>query len=125
MLVPDAVLREGRHRAIIERMTHRAAGCLGSVVALASLSSLGDTLLPSLLVLSVGVWVGYHVQNGRNGVSYIGTEFVLGLLIALVQGPSPVTDITPGLERLIGILIGIAASCLLIVCWPLKGDRQQ
>ena len=68
-------------------MIHRAAGCLlGSAVALASLSALGDTLLPSLLVLSVGVWVGHHVQNGRNGVSYVGTQFVLGLLVTLLKG---------------------------------------
>jgi uncharacterized membrane protein YccC len=126
MVVPDTIIREARHRAIVERMIHRAAGCLlGSAVALASLSILGDTLLPSLLVLSVGVWVGYHVQNGRNGVSYIGTQFVLGLLITLVQGPGPITDVTPGLERLVGIVIGIAALCLLIVLWPLKGDKPQ
>jgi uncharacterized membrane protein YccC len=126
MFVPDAVVREGRPRAIIERMTHRAAGCLlGSVVALASLSALGDTLLPSLLVLSIGVWIGHHVQNGRNGVSYLGTQFVLGLLITLVQGPGPITDITPGLERFVGILIGVAADCLLIVSWPLKGDNSN
>jgi uncharacterized membrane protein YccC len=126
MFVPDAVVREGRHRAIIERMIHRAAGCLlGSAVALASLSTLGNTLLPSLLVLSVGVWVGHHVQNGRNGVSYVGTQFVLGLLVTLVQGPGPITDITPGLERFVGILIGVAADCLLIISWPLKGDKQQ
>jgi uncharacterized membrane protein YccC len=126
MFVPDAVVREGRHRPIIERMVHRAAGCLlGSAAALASLSALGDTLLPSLLVLSAGVWVGHHVQNGRNGVSYLGTQFVLGLLITLVQGPGPVTDITPGLERLVGILIGVAADCLLIIFWPLNADRQQ
>jgi uncharacterized membrane protein YccC len=126
MVVPDTVIREGRHRAIIERMIQRAAGCLlGSAAALASLSALGDTLLPSLLVLSVGVWLGHHVQNGRNGVSYVGTQFVLGLLVTLVQGPGPITDITPGLERLVGILIGVAADCLLIIFWPLKGDKQQ
>ena len=107
-------------------MIHRAAGCLlGSAVALASLSALGDTLLPSLLVLSVGVLVGHHVQNGRNGVSYVGTQFVLGLLVTLVQGPGPITHITPGLERLVGILIGVAADCLLIIFWPLEGDKQQ
>jgi uncharacterized membrane protein YccC len=126
MIVPAEAIREGRRRAIIERMTHRAVGCLlGSAVALASLSALGNTLLPSLLVLSVGVWIGYHVQNGRNGVNYVGTQFALGLLITLVQGPGPVTDITPGLERFVGILIGIAAQCLLIVLWPLKGDEPQ
>jgi uncharacterized membrane protein YccC len=126
MFVPVAVLREGLHRVIIERMTHRAAGCLlGSVVALGSLWALGDRLLPSLVVLSVGIWVGHHIQNGRNGVSYIGTQFVLGLLITLVQGPGPITDITPGLERFVGILIGVAADGLLIVFWPLRGDQQR
>jgi uncharacterized membrane protein YccC len=124
MVVPAEAIREGRRRAIIERMAHRAVGCLlGCAVALASLSALGNTLLPSLLVLSVGVWIGYHVQNGHNGVNYIGTQFALGLLITLVQGPGPITDITPGLERFVGILIGIAAQCLLIVLWPLKGDE--
>ena len=124
MIVPPAATREGQRRAIIERMAHRAVGCLlGSAVALASLSTLGNTLLASLLVLSAGVWIGYHVQNGRNGVNYVGTQFTLGLLITLVQGPGPVTDITPGLERFVGVLIGIAAHCLLIVFWPLKGDE--
>ena len=125
MFVPNAVVREGRHRPIIERMIHRTAGCLiGSAVALASLSALGDTLVPSLLVLSVGVWVGRHIQNGRNGVSYLGTQSLLGLLVTLVQGPGPTTDITPGLERFVGILIGVAADCLLIVFWPLEGAKQ-
>jgi hypothetical protein len=98
---------------------------LGSAVALASLSALGDTLFPSLLVLSVGVWVGHHVQNGRNGVSYVGTQFVLGLLITLVQGPGPITHITPGLERFVGILIGVAADSLLILSWPLTEGKRQ
>jgi hypothetical protein len=76
-------------------------------------------------VLSVGVWVGHHVQNGRNGVSYVGTQFVLGLLVTLVQGPGPITHITPGLERFVGIFIGVAADCLLIIFWPLQEEKQQ
>ena len=126
MIVPADTIKEGPRRAIIERMAHRAVGCLlGSAVALASLPTLGNTLLASLLVLSVGVWIGYHVHNGRNGVNYVGTQFTLGLLITLVPGPGPITDITPGLERFVGIVIGIATHCLLIVFWPLKGDEQQ
>jgi uncharacterized membrane protein YccC len=126
MIVPADAIKEGPRRAIIERMAHRAVGCLlGSAVALASLPTLGNTLLASLFVLSVGVWIGYHVHNGRNGVNYVGTQFTLGLLITLVQGPGPIKDITPGLERFVGIVIGIATHCLLIVFWPLKGDEQQ
>ena len=35
------------------------------------------------------------------------------------------THITPGVERFVGILIGVAADYLLIISWPLKGDKQQ
>jgi uncharacterized membrane protein YccC len=126
MIVPPAATREGQRRAIIERMAHQAVGCLlGSAVALASLSTLGNTPLASLLVLSAGVWIGYHIQNGRNGVNYVSTQFTLGLLITLVPVPGPLTDITPSLERFVGVLIGIAAHCLLIFFWPLKEDEQQ
>src|ERR1700736_1658955 len=37
----------------------------------------------------------------------------------------PPRGCTPGLERFVGILIGVAADCLLIIFWPLKGDKQQ
>ena len=62
------------------------------------------------------------IQNGREGVRYMGTQFTLGLLITLVQGLGPITDITPGLARLLGIVIGSAALWLMIAVWPLPGD---
>jgi uncharacterized membrane protein YccC len=75
------------------------------------------------LTLTAGVWVGYSIQIGREGISYLGTQFTLGMLITLVQGPGPVTDVTPGLERLLGIFIGSAMLCLLMLTWPLPEDN--
>ena len=126
MIVPAAVVHGRQHHALYERMAHRTLGCLlGSAVALAAIGFVGDSLLAELAVTGAGVWVGYHVQNGREGVGYIGTQFTLGLLITLVQGPGPVTDLTPGLERLLGIAIGCAALWLTIVIWPLPGDEPS
>ena len=126
MIVPAAVVHGRQHHALYERMAHRTLGCLlGSAVALAAIPMVSDSLLVESLVLAAGVWIGYHVQNGREGVGYLGTQFTLGLLITLVQGPGPITDITPGLERLLGIVIGSAALWLTIAVWPLPGDQPS
>ena len=50
-------------------------------------------------------------------------QFTLGVLITLVQGPAPITDITPGLERLVGIVIASAVLCLTTLVWPLVQDQ--
>jgi hypothetical protein len=45
------------------------------------------------------------------------------MLITLVQGPGPITDVAPGLKRLLGIFIGSAMLYLLISFWPLPRDE--
>lgn len=128
MIIPAKTVRERRHGTIYERMVHRILGCLlGSVAAIACLSVTGDNMLPVLLTLCAGVWIGHHIQIGREGVSYIGTQFVLGFLVTFVQAPGPVTSILPGLDRLLGIVIGSAVLCLILFVWPLpeNGDDRS
>jgi uncharacterized membrane protein YccC len=104
-------------------MAHRTLGCLlGGAVALLCVGFFGTGFGAMVLILAAGVWIGYSIQTGREGIGYLGTQFTLGLLITLVEGPSPITDVTPGLERLLGIFIGSAMLCLLIVVWPLPED---
>jgi uncharacterized membrane protein YccC len=123
MIIPSTTAWERRHLTIYERMAHRTVGCLlGSAVALISIGLSGTGLPVTVLTLTAGVWVGYHIQTGRE-ISYLGAQFTLGLLITLVQGPAPITDITPGLERLLGIAIGSAMLCLMILVWPLNDDK--
>ncbi|WP_024513632.1 FUSC family protein [Bradyrhizobium sp. Tv2a-2] len=123
MIVPATAAGERRYATIHQRMVHRTLGCLlGSAVALISIGFFGTGLPVTVLTLAAGTWVGYHIQTGRE-INYLGTQFTLGLLITLVQGPAPITDITPGLERLLGIAIGSAMLCLTIFVWPLIEDR--
>jgi uncharacterized membrane protein YccC len=126
MMVPAAAVRERRHSTIYERMAHRTLGCLlGGGTAIMCLSVLSDALLPAMLALCAGIWIGYHIQSGNEGIGYLGTQFVLGFLITFIQGPGPVASIVPGLERLLGILIGSAMLCVLILVWPLTEDDQR
>jgi uncharacterized membrane protein YccC len=124
MIVPAAVVHERRHQTIYERMAHRALGCLlGSAVAILCLSFFSKALFPTILTLCAGIWIGHHIQTGREGISYLGTQFVLGFLITFIQGPGPVSSIVPGLERLLGIVIGSAMLCLVFLIWPLPEDE--
>ncbi|APG14041.1 putative membrane protein YccC [Bradyrhizobium elkanii] len=123
MIVPSAAVGNRRYATIYERIAHRALGCLlGSAVALVSIGLFGTGLPVTVLTLAAGVWIGYQIQTGRE-INYLGTQFALGLLITLVQGPAPITDITPGLERLVGIAIGSAMLCLTTFAWPLVQDQ--
>jgi uncharacterized membrane protein YccC len=124
MIVPAAVVHAHTQQTVYKRIVHRALGCLfGSAVAIACLSVVSDNLLPTLLTLGAGIWAGHHVQTGDKGVDYLGTQFALGFLVTFVQGPGPVTSIVPGLERLVGILIGSVMLCGVMLIWPLRQDE--
>jgi uncharacterized membrane protein YccC len=126
MIVPAAAVIERRHSTIYERMAHRTLGCLlGGGTAIVCLSVFSNGVWLGILALCAGIWIGYHIQIGNEGIGYLGTQFVLGFLITFIQGPGPVTSILPGLERLLGILIGIAMLCALILVWPLPEDDPR
>jgi uncharacterized membrane protein YccC len=126
MMVPMEAVLERRHSTIYQRMAHRTLGCLlGGGTAIACLSILSNVMLLGILALCVGIWIGYHIQIGNEGIGYLGTQFVLGFLITFIQGPGPVASILPGLERLLGILIGSAMLCVLILVWPLPEDDPR
>ena len=126
MIVPAAAVLERPQSRIYERMAHRTLGCLlGGGAAIVCLSFLSNVMLLGMLALCAGIWIGYHIQIGNEGISYLRTQFVLGFLITFIQGPGPVASILPGLERLLGILIGCAMLCVLILVWPLPEDDPR
>jgi hypothetical protein len=60
-----------------------------------------------ILALSIGVWIGCHVQTGREGASYVGRQFTIALIMVFVQDHHRSADPVPALMRLSGILTGI------------------
>ena len=126
MLVPAAVVHERRHHSIYERMAHRVLGCfLGGAAAIACLSAFSNDLLLAVLALCAGIWLGHQIQMGGEDVGYLGTQFVLVFLVTFVQGPGPVASILPGLERFLGILIGCAMLCLVMLVWRLPALSSE
>lgn len=80
----------GTRHAVAERSLHRFMGCLlGGVVALACLA-LQVTSFPWWLAMIAGmVWIGMHVQMGKHGVGYVGTQAAFVFVITMIQGPAP------------------------------------
>ncbi len=108
LILPAASLASHARRPVVERMVHRLAGCLlaGALgVALLPLMR-GDAVLCTL-ALSIGVWIGCHVQTGKEGASYVGRQFTIAFIMVFVQDHQWSADPVPALMRLSGILTGI------------------
>lgn len=111
MMVPLASLA-ARHDPTSTKMVYRFIGCCGGG-ALATLFLLASReapyLAPYLMTLGVcvGVVIGRHIENGKSGAGYIGTQFALVFLVVLVPDSYGSIDIGPGLDRLVGITLGM------------------
>jgi uncharacterized membrane protein YccC len=109
-------------RMVVRRSVHRGIGCLlGGCVALVLLTlPLAELFLPWLLTLGAATWIGTHVQASTRGVSYVGTQGAVAVILTWVQGFGPPTSIVPGVERFAGVLGGLVIlSLVLAVITPL------
>ena len=93
---------------VMEKMVHRAVGCLlAGLLGVALLPLMQGQAILCMFALSVGVWIGCHVQTGREGASYVGRQFTIAFIMVFVQDHHWSADPVPALMRLLGILIGI------------------
>jgi uncharacterized membrane protein YccC len=119
MIMPATVVEQEGIAAIYQRAVYRVLGCVtGGLLALLLLPLAGDSLPLYGLTLALGVGIGVHIQGGRSGLSYVGTQFCFAFIVTLVQGPGPATSITPGFQRLVGIAIGCLVLGAVVVVWP-------
>jgi uncharacterized membrane protein YccC len=116
MSVPAAVILEADTRIIVQRAAHRLVGCLlGALLGLACLAVVGnDFVLWTLLLLS-GVWLCSQIQTGTTGVSYVGTQAMFAFVMSMVQSQGPPLSISPGLERLVGVMAGLSILFVITV----------
>jgi uncharacterized membrane protein YccC len=115
LILPQAALAvPGRH-PVVERMTHRLIGCLlAGALGLALLPLMHGATIPCMIALSLGVWVGCHVQTGLEGVTYIGRQFTIAFIMVFVQDHGWSADPRPALTRLAGILAGIVVLAVVM-----------
>ena len=113
MAVPTKVILEADMRVIVQRSAHRVIGCLlGALLGLACLAVVGSDFVLWVLLLATGVWLCSQIQTGTTGISYVGTQAMLAFVMSMVQSLGPPLSISPGLERLVGVMAGL---CLMFV----------
>ena len=116
----------GTRHAVAERSLHRILGCfLGGIAALGCLALQVESFVWWLALIAGSVWVGMHIQNGKNGVGYLGTQAAFVFIVTLIQGPAPPTSIMPGIDRFIGISGGMAILLIIsLMLWPNETERK-
>lgn len=116
----------GTRHAVAERSLHRILGCfLGGIAALLCLALQVESFVWWLALIAGSVWVGMHIQNGRHGVGYLGTQAAFVFIVTLIQGPAPPLSIMPGIDRFVGISGGMAILLIIsLMMWPNEAERK-
>jgi uncharacterized membrane protein YccC len=109
MSIPTTAIVEPGNPLMMQRAAHRLIGCLlGALAGLACLAFVGSDFLLWLALIPPGIWLCSQIQTGTAGVSYIGTQAMFAYLMSMVQGQGPPDSISPGLERLVGVMGGLS-----------------
>jgi uncharacterized membrane protein YccC len=116
LILPQAALAVPGHHPVVGKMTQRLIGCLlAGALGLALLPLMHGAAIPCMIALSLGVWVGCHVQTGLEGATYIGRQFTIAFIMVFVQDHGWSADPRPALTRLAGILAGIVVLALVML----------
>src|SRR5258707_495994 len=114
MSIPTTAIVEPGSPLMMQRAAHRLIGwLLGALAGLACLAFVGSDFLLWLALIPPGIWLCSQIQTGTAGVSYLGTQAMFAYLMSMVQSQGPPDTISPGFERLVGVMGGL--SILFIV----------
>jgi uncharacterized membrane protein YccC len=120
MMVPVSSLGASGLVPVSRRLMERIVGCLvGAAVAACILFIAHDSPVVMMLSTAIGVLVGRHIENGNHSHIYVGTQFTLAILVTLVPDNYANVAISPSLDRLFGILVGMALLEPVLVAWHL------
>lgn len=105
MAIPLASVADNRTRT---KLIHRFVGCaMGALFATIVLLVGRQSPTFILLATAVAVVIGRHIENGKHGIDYVGTQFVLAFLVVSVPDTYEALHLSVGVERVAGVLLGI------------------
>jgi uncharacterized membrane protein YccC len=87
---------------------NRVAGCvLGGAYGLLCMRFVGDAFAVWIPLLFGGLYVCCYVKERDGEASYTGHQAAVAVIMSMVQGLAPSSDILPAIERLVGMIGGI------------------
>ncbi len=107
--VPGFVILLAMRRGAAWVAVNRVAGCvLGGAYGLLSMRFVGDAFAVWIALLFGGLYVSCYVKERDGEASYTGHQAAVAVIMSMVQGLAPSPDIMPAIERLAGMIGGIA-----------------
>ncbi|WP_019516344.1 FUSC family protein [Sphingomonas sp. Mn802worker] len=119
MMVPLKGLEAGGLRLVSARLGQRVVGCVAGAGYAGVVLLLHVSAGVLLLAVAIGVAIGRMAENGWRARSYVGTQFVLAVLVTLVPDRVEDVAVAPALARLEGIAVGLAILEPVVVAWHL------
>jgi uncharacterized membrane protein YccC len=99
------------------RALTRAVGCVfGGLWGLAAMHLVGGSFVPWLFLLVIGLYLAAHINQGKGDAAYVGMQAGIAIVVSMVQGQGASSDITPAINRLVGVFGGII---VVSICQPL------
>jgi uncharacterized membrane protein YccC len=125
MLVPVSSLGASGFGLVNRRILYRFIGCAAGAALAAAFVFVAQGSAPILIAGTIlGVAIGRHIENSGKGIAYVGTQFVLAILIILVPDSYADAHLGPAWERLAGIFIGMAVLEPVLVIWHLASPGR-
>jgi uncharacterized membrane protein YccC len=99
------------------RALTRAVGCVfGGLWGLAAMHLAGGSFVPWLFLLVTGLYLAAHINQGKGDAAYVGMQAGIAIVVSMVQGEGASSDITPAINRLVGVFGGVI---VVSICQPL------
>jgi uncharacterized membrane protein YccC len=100
----------------------RLVGCgMGGLFGLVAMGAVGGSVVPWLLWLGLGLYVASFLQHGGGDASYVGQQAAIALVMAMVTGEAASPDLTPAIDRLVGVAGGVIIVTLVAAIFgPLR-----
>ncbi len=126
MLVPVTSLGASGFGLVNRRILYRFIGCAAGAALAAGFVLVAQGWAPILILGTIiGVTIGRHIENSGRPVAYVGTQFVLAILIILVPDSYAHTQLGPAWERLAGIFIGMAVLEPVLLLWHFASPGRE
>ncbi|MDR0777173.1 MAG: FUSC family protein [Azonexus sp.] len=124
MLIPLSGIGKSGFRPVSRRIALRVIGCASGAAFAAAfllLAHVSTYLATPVLIagMALGVMLGRHIENGKSAFAYGGTQFVLVILVTLVPDSYLNAELSPGIARLTGSLVGILLLLPVLAGWHL------
>lgn len=124
MIVPVAGLGQSGLVPVSRRLLHRAIGCVAAgLLAIGLLVLAHGNVAVIIAGTCFGLFLGRHLETGGKATQYVGLQFSIALLTALVPDSYSQIETGVAMERLLGIAVGMAMLEPALLSWHFIAKR--